>query len=252
MMNKEYYIGLDVHKEVVQMAVFAETGEEPIYERRLKNDTDLLIKEAVAFCNKGKTEVAYEAGSLGYVIYRAMEQAKIPCYVLPANKVAKKRTDRIKTDKRDARLIGRELRSKSIRPIAVPDEADEAARELMRLREDVNEDLRRTKQRLLKFMVRHGNIYTGGGNNWTLTHWRWMDRLQFKNEHERIVYEEYRSQIKSLEERITRLEEKIVETAESPRYKAKLDPRACQIFCVNGFLSLERNPFVSKLNGKLV
>jgi transposase len=220
MISKEYYIGLDVHKEVVQMAVFAESGEEPIYERRLKNDTDLLIKEAVAFCKKGKTEVAYEAGSLGYVIYRAMEQAKIPCYVLPANKVAKKRTDRIKTDKRDARLIGRELRSKSIRPIAVPDEADEAARDLMRLREDVNEDLRRTKQRLLKFMVRHGYIYTGGGNNWTLTHWRWMDRLQFKNEHERIVYEEYRSQIKSLEERITRLEEKIVETAESPRYKA--------------------------------
>jgi len=220
MIGKEYYIGMDVHKDTVQMAVFTETGEEPVYERRLRNDTDLLVKEVVVFCRKGKTEVAYEAGSLGYVIYRAMERAKIPCYVLPANKVAKKRTDRIKTDKRDARLIGRELRSKSIKPIAVPDEADEAARDLLRYREDVSEDLRRTKQRLLKFMIRHGHIYVGGGNNWTLTHWRWMDRLEFKHEHERMVYEEHRSQIRSLEERIVRLEEKIVATAESPRYQA--------------------------------
>ena len=97
-MEKEYYIGMDVHKDIVQIAVFAETGEEPIYERRLVNDNVLLIKEATFFSRKGKTVAAYEAGSLGYVIYRAMDQAGIPCYVLPASKVAKKRTERIKTD----------------------------------------------------------------------------------------------------------------------------------------------------------
>ena len=220
MIEKAYYIGMDVHKDSVQMAVFEEKGEEPIYERRMKNETALLVKEAARFSGKGKTETAYEAGSCGYVIHRAMEDAGIPCYVLPASKVAKKRTDRIKTDKRDARLIGRELRSKSIRPISVPDEADEAARDLLRCREDVSEDLRRVKQRLLKFMVRHGYAYTGGGNNWTLTHWRWMDRRQFKQEHERVVYEEYRGQIRSLEERLARLEQQVVQTAESPRYRA--------------------------------
>ena len=132
MIRKEYYIGMDVHKDFVQMAVFAQKGEEPIYERKLNNDTGLLVKEVAAFARKGKTEVAYEAGCLGYVIQRAMESAGICCYVLPANKVAKKRDSRIKTDKRDARLIGRELRSGSIRPISVPDCADEAARDLLR------------------------------------------------------------------------------------------------------------------------
>ena len=124
MMSKEYYIGMDVHKDFVQMAVFEETGAEPVYERRLNNDTGLLVKEAKKFANRGKTETAYEAGCLGYVIQRAMEKAGIVCYVLPANKVAKKRDDRVKTDKRDARLIGRELRSKSIRAISVPDATD--------------------------------------------------------------------------------------------------------------------------------
>jgi len=222
MISKEYYIGMDVHKEFVQMAVFEEKGEEPIYERKFKNDTELLVKEATNFARKGKTTVAYEAGCLGYIIQRAMEKAWITCYVLPANKVAKKRDNRIKTDKRDARLIGRELRSGSIRPISVPDAADEAVRDLLRCREDVNEDLRRVKQRLLKFMVRHGHIFTEGKNNWTQIHWRWMDKVKFTHEHEKIVYEEYRSQIRSLEERLTRLEKQVTETAESPIYKSNV------------------------------
>ena len=219
-MEKEYYIGMDVHKDTVQMAVFEKTGEDPIYERKLTNDAGLIVKEAARFNRKGKTEAAYEAGSMGYVIQRAMAQAGILCHVLPANKIAKKRTDRIKTDKRDARLIGRELRSKSIRPISVPEAADESARDLLRCREDVNEDLRRAKQRLLKFLVRHGHIYNEGGNNWTIKHWRWMDQCSFKQEQERVVYEEYRSQVRSLEERLGRLDQQAAEIAESPRYKA--------------------------------
>ena len=220
MISKGYYIGMDVHKEFVQMAVFEEKGEEPIYERRLKNDTELLVKEVRRYNREGETEVAYEAGSLGYVIQRAMEKAGINCYVLPANKVAKKRDSRIKTDKRDARLIGRELRSKNIRPISVPSAADEATRDLLRCREDVKGDVKRVKQRLLKFLVRHGHIFTEGKDHWTLKHWRWMDKIQFSHEHEKKVYEEYRGQIKSLEERVARMDKEIIETAESPRYKA--------------------------------
>jgi transposase len=221
MTKKRYYIGMDVHKDSVQMAVFEESGNEPIYERQLNNDPALLVKEAKRFSRKGETETAYEVGCLGYVIQRAFKEAGLTCYVLPANKVAKKRDDRIKTDKRDARLIGRELRSKSIRPISVPDSADEAARDLLRCREDANEDTKRAKQRLLKFLLRHGHNYAEqGGSNWTVKHWKWMDAIAFGQEHERAVYEEYRNQIRSWEERLKRLEQQVVETAESPRYKA--------------------------------
>jgi len=213
---------MDVHKDSVQIAVFAEKGEEPIYERRLSNDPALLIKTVKRYSGEGETEVAYEAGCCGYTIQRAMQKVGITCLVLPANKVAKKREDRIKTDKRDARLIGRELRSRNIRPISVPDEQDEAARDLLRCREDVNMDLRRAKQRLLKFLLRHGHSYSGSGNHWTRKHWEWMDKIIFTQEHERTVYEEYRSLIRSLEERLARLSQKVQEVAESPRYKAKV------------------------------
>ena len=220
MTKKRYYIGMDVHKDSVRIAVFEEKGEEPIHERTLNNEPEQLVKEVAKFSRKGETEAAYEAGCLGYVIQRAMEKAGISCYVLPANKVAKKRDNRIKTDKRDARLRGRELRSKSIRPLAVPEATDEATRDLLRCREDTSEDMRRVKQRLLKFLLRHGHSYSGGGNHWTLKHWRWMDQIEFGQEHEREVYEEYRSQIRALEERLARMSLKVEEVAESPRYKA--------------------------------
>jgi transposase len=220
MTMKRYYIGMDVHKESVQMAVYEEAGNEPVYERQLANDLSLLVKEAARFGQKGETEVAYEAGCLGYVLQRAMGKAGITCFVLPANKVAKKRDDRIKTDKRDARLIGRELRSKSIKPISVPDEADEAARDLLRCREDISEDLRRAKQRLLKFLLRHGQVFGGGGSHWTAKHRQWMDKLQFAQGNERKAYEEYRSQIRALEERMKRMDKEVEEAAESLRYKA--------------------------------
>jgi transposase len=69
-------------------------------------------------------------------------------------------------------------------------------------------------------MLRHGHIYREEGSNWTLKHWRWMNTCQFNQAHERMVYDEYRSLINSFEERLVRLEEKIVEIAESPKYKA--------------------------------
>jgi transposase len=220
MTKERYYIGMGVHKDSVQMAVFEQNGDEPIYERKLNNDTDLLVKEAKRFSHKGETEAAYEAGCLGYVIQRAFEKAGIACHVLPANKLAKKRGDRIKTDKRDARLIGRELRSKSIRPISVPDDADEATRDLLRCREDVNEDLRRAKQRLSKFLLRHGHCYpVAQGSHWTVKHWQWMDKIVFTQEYQRIVYEEYRSQILAMEERLKRLSRQVEEAAESSQYK---------------------------------
>jgi transposase len=218
--EKRYYIGLDVHKLSVQMAVFEQEGEQPIYERSLVNETGLLVHEALNFSRKATTEVAYEAGSLGYGIQRAMSDVGIPCYVLPASKVAARRTERIKTDKRDARLIGRELRSKSIRPINVPNEADEAARDLLRGREDLSEDLRRAKQRLLKFLVRNDHVYTAGANHWTVKHWAWMDGIGFTQEYHKKVYEQYRAQIRWLEERLKAVNQELQEAAESPRYKA--------------------------------
>jgi transposase len=216
-----YYIGLDVHKDSVQMAVVSDESVETIFEKKMANDPGLLVKVVKPYAEKGEVVVGYEAGCLGYVLQRAYAAAGIECLVLPADKVAKGRTDRIKTDRRDARLIARMLKSGGVKGIAVPGEEDEAVRDLLRCREDVKEEEKRAKQQLLKFLLRHGYSYSGK-NNWTAAAWDWMNHLVFKEAVEKEVYEEYKSRIKSLEEREERLDKRIEELSQGKRYAKKV------------------------------
>jgi transposase len=128
-MATAYYIGLDVHKDFIQMAVMTNEDEQTVCERKLANDNGLLVRTIKPYQEKGEVQVAYEAGCLGYVIQRGMTEAGIDCRVLPADKVAKTRTDKIKTDKRDARLIARMLRRGEGKGINVPTAEDEAAQD---------------------------------------------------------------------------------------------------------------------------
>jgi hypothetical protein len=56
-----YYIGLDVHKDFVQMAVMTSEDEQTICERKLANDSGLLVRTVQGYQEKGEVAVAYEA-----------------------------------------------------------------------------------------------------------------------------------------------------------------------------------------------
>jgi transposase len=77
---------------------------------------------------------------------------------------------RIKTDRRDAVKLLRLFRAGELTAIHVPDEAEEAGRDLTRCREDVRRDVLRWRHRLLKFLDRHGRLYVTG-KNWSQRHW---------------------------------------------------------------------------------
>jgi transposase len=180
----------------------------------------LLVKEAKEYAKKGKVVAAYESGCLGYVIERAFRKAGLECLVLPAQKVAAKRDDKIKTDKRDARLIARMRRNGEAKGIAVPSERDEAVRDLLRLREDLQDDVKRAKQRLSKFLLRYG--YTWEERAWTVKYWEWVGKIGFSDALQKETCEEYRSVIKNLEERVARLDKRITELGESKEYQGRV------------------------------
>src|SRR5215468_3192910 len=86
---------------------------------------------------------------------------------------------RIKTDRRDARKLVRLLRAGELTPIHVPDEAEEAARDLARCREAVRRDVVRWRHRLLKLLDRHGRLWVAK-KNWTQRHWSWIHAQHFE------------------------------------------------------------------------
>ena len=120
----------------------------------------------------------YEAGVSGYDLYRQITALGVPCQVIAPALTPRRPGQRIKTDRRDAAKLVRLFRAGELTPIHVPDESEEAVRDLLRCRDDVRRDVLRWRHRVVKFLARHGRVYRAG-RNWSQRHWRWIREQQF-------------------------------------------------------------------------
>ena len=103
--------------------------------------------------------------------------------------IPKRAGERIKTNRRDAVTLARLHRAGELTGVWAPDAAHEAVRDLVRAREAAADDLRRKRQQLLSFLLRHSRIYSGGGH-WTLAHRRWLAGQKFDHVAQQIVFQE--------------------------------------------------------------
>jgi transposase len=136
----------------------------------------------------GPVATTYEAGPTGFGLFRALTAAGIRCEVAAPSKLTRPAGDRIKTDARDALLLARLLQVGQISPVRVPSVTEEAARDLVRAREDVRGDLMRARHRVSKLLLRHGHVYHGG-NAWTGAHQAWLHRIRFDQPGTRAAFE---------------------------------------------------------------
>jgi len=124
--------------------------------------------------------------------------------------IPKKPGDKIKTDKRDADNLTRLLRSGDLTAVYVPDEEDEAIRDLSRAREDVVIVLKAAKQRLKSFLLRH-NIRFDGSAHWSEKHLRWLaEYVNMPCPAQKVVFQEYLNSVTETNQRVKRLEKEIV------------------------------------------
>ena len=85
---------------------------------------------------------------------------------------------RPETDRRDCRRLARLHRAGELVAIGIPTVAEEAVRDLCRTRADMVEDLGRARQRLGKFLLRHGRPWRGG-STWTHSYQAWLRAQRF-------------------------------------------------------------------------
>ena len=148
--------------------------------------------------------VAYEAGPTGFVIYRRLQQLEIECAVVAPSKTPQGKGPRQKTDRRDALQLARLHRAGELSAIHVPDAVDETIRDMTRARADAVDDLRRAKQRLKSFLLRHGYHYKGKAN-WSEAHQRYLRELVLPMPALKAVLEESLLAIDQATQRLARL-----------------------------------------------
>jgi transposase len=136
----------------------------------------------------GPVAVTYEAGPTGFGLSRALTAAGIRCEVAAPSRLTRPPGDRVKTDAKDALLLARLLQVGQITAVRVPSVTQEAARDLVRAREDVRGDLMRLRHRVSKLLLRHGHVYSGG-RAWTGAHEAWLRRIRFDQPGTRAAYE---------------------------------------------------------------
>jgi transposase len=199
------YVGLDVHKEGIVVAVAGGglRGEVREYGRIANTPTalDRLVRKLgdagvrLRFC--------YEAGPCGYGIQRHLSAHGHECVVVAPSLIPKRAGDRVKTDRRDAAGLARLHRAGELTAVWVPDPGHEAMRDLVRARLDAVHALRRARQQLSAFLLRQGCHY--GRPAWTKLHRRWLAGLRFEQAVHHIVLEDYIAAVEAAEARRDRL-----------------------------------------------
>ncbi len=182
-------VGLDVHAETIAVAIADANGDLRSY-GNIPAHTHALDRLHQRLSEDGsRVRYVYEAGPAGFALCRHLRAHGILCDVVSPSLIPKRASDRVKTDRRDALTLARLLRAGELTSIHVPDEADEALRDLVRGRLAAVEDLRRCRQRIKGFLLRYGRRYSGQ-SSWTAAHLNYLSTVKFPFPAQQIAFEE--------------------------------------------------------------
>ena len=204
------FVGLDVSKEKIAVAIADQGREKPRYYGMISNTPEAIRKLVKKLGNSEDLKFCYEAGPTGYPLYRLFLSLGIECAVIAPGLIPQKPGERVKTDKRDAIRLAQLFRAGELTSIHVPTREDEALRDLVRAREDAKEDELRAKHRITKLLLRY-NIRPPEkvGRNWSSKYREWIHTLKFEFAPLRVAFQEYLQNLNEVEQRIKRLEEEI-------------------------------------------
>jgi len=202
------YVGLDVHKETIAVAVAEPGRSEPVYRGEFANQPKTVAKLVAKLSESydgGLLQFCYEAGPCGYVLYRQILECGHDCQVVAPSRIPKAPGERIKNDRRDALKLARLQRGGDLTAVWVPDQEQERMRDLSRARDDMKGQERKARQQLNAFLLRHGHQWPRGKSRWTPAHENWLAGLKMEHPWQQVVLEEYIAAERAAGERVVQL-----------------------------------------------
>jgi len=224
------YVGLDVHKETVVIAVLPAGAEKPTRVDRVPNDPKTLRRYFARLAEEGDIRACYEASGAGYVLQRAMQAWGYACEVIAPSLIPQQPGHRRKHDRYDARQLARYYRNGELTPVRIPTEAEERVRDLVRCRTTFQRELLRARHYVLKFLTRRGVRYTAGKCHWTRAHQAWLGQLPRTGvlvAEDATVFGEYLALLQYAQQRRDALDDEIEHLALTPTLASAVGRLAC-------------------------
>src|SRR2546430_5280539 len=196
-------IAFDQHAATTVAAVLLPGQRTPAL-HSLTSDSPTIIRFVDRLRRQGPGRCCYEAGPCGFELQRAVATAAVPCDVIAPALIPRRPGDRVKTDRRDAGQLAVLYRAGALTAIHIPTEQEEAARDLLRCREDIRADLLRARHRLSNFLLRHGRRFTATKKAWTKRHDGW---LQAQHWPFAALEQTHRAYVRAVNEGVARLDD---------------------------------------------
>lgn len=238
-----HYLGLDVHKDSIAVSIAPQHSTEVRRYGIINGSLDAMDKLVKKLAQEGiELRFVYEAGPCGFVLCRHLRGKGLQCEVVAPSLIPKKASDHVKTDRRDADQLARLFRAGELTTIRVPDQEDEAIRDLVRARYAAVADLRKARHRLKGFLLRLGFRYTGK-SSWTEAHKRYLSGLVMPQPAQQIVVQENIHAIDDASERLERLDAAVLNAL--PGWKWAPVVRA--LMCLRGVQELTAMTLVAEV-----
>lgn len=223
------WIGMDVHKDTVMVAVYTDDAREPEIVQQLPNDPRKLKRFFQRWGRRGEIRSCYEASGAGYVLQREITEWGHDCEIVAPSLIPIRPGERQKHDRKDATQLARLYRAGELVTIRIPSAAEERVRDLVRCRQCFQREILRSRHYVTKFLARRGLVYREG-TNWTRRHRSWLQSLFQQGglePEDRSVFSEYLALLDYKVSRREDLDGQIEKLAFSPAYKPKIDRLRC-------------------------
>ena len=226
MNNGSTVIGLDVHKQTVVAAVLPPGADRARETVTIENHPKAIERLVTRLAARGPLACVYEAGPCGYEVQRQLTALGHPCAVVAPALTPVRPGDRVKTDRRDAEKLARLYRAGELAPIRVPTRAEEAARDVVRVREDALADRLRARHRLAKFLLRQGRVYRET-KAWGVAHRAWLRTQRFEWPALQQTFAAYLRAVEEAETRLADLDQHVADLAQQAPYRIPVQYLRC-------------------------
>ena len=228
-MKSTTIIAFDQHAATTVAAVLLPGHRTPAL-HTLASDSATIVRFVERLRRERAVICCYEAGPCGFELQRALSAREIPCDVIAPALIPRRPGDRIKTDRRDAGQLAILYRAGALTAIHIPTDQEEAARDLLRCREDIRADLLRARHRLSKFLLRHGRRFTATKKAWSKRHGIWLRAQTWPLA---ALDQTHRAYLRAVEEAVARLRA-VEEDLRSLLDLEPLRPRVQRLRCFRG------------------